>query len=104
MSPELTIDIKTIAITAVLAWGVTEIIKPLIKSGPKRKSLIRAVALTVGIITGRMIYPELGGQGGLVLGGALGGASGALNAVIVAVVKSKIKAQSEKGARDASDK
>jgi len=91
MNIEYIIDLKTIAICAVLAYGATEVLKPLIKRGPTRKAIVRFTALVIGIISGLLIYPELGGQGGGVVGGALGGASGALNAVIVAKVKSKVK-------------
>ena len=93
MTPEFILDLKTVILTAVIAWGVTEIFKPLIKKGPTRKSVIRALALIVGVLVGRYIYPELGGQGGNVVGGALGGASGVLNALVVAQVKNKIKNQ-----------
>lgn len=103
MDPSLVIDIKTIAISAVIAWGSTEILKPLMKQGGKRKSATRALALFTGMMGGWFIYPELGGQGGKIVGGGLGAAAGALNAVIVAVVKSKVRAQGEEGNNGDSD-
>lgn len=93
MDPALMIDAKTLAIAAVIAWGATEILKPLMRQGGKRKSATRALALFTGMLSGWFIYPELGGQGGEIVGGSLGAAAGALNAMIVAVVKGKIKAQ-----------
>jgi len=93
MEPALITDLKTIAIAAVIAWGATEILKPLMKQGEKRKSATRALALFTGMLGGWFIYPELGGQGGEIVGGGLGAAAGVLNAVIVAVVKNKIKTQ-----------
>jgi hypothetical protein len=93
MDPALVIDLKTIGVAAVIAWGVTETIKPLMKRGGKRKSATRALALLTGTLSGAFIYPALGGEGGGIVGGGLGAAAGALNAVIVALVKSKVKAQ-----------
>ena len=93
MEQSLLIDVKTVAIVAVIAWGATEILKPLMKKGEKRKSATRALALFTGMFGGWFIYPELGGQGGQIVGGALGASAGVLNAVIVAVVKNKIKSQ-----------
>ena len=100
MDPALIIDLKTIALAAVIAWGSTEILKPLMRQGGKRKSATRALALFTGMFGGWFIYPELGGQGGEIVGGGLGAAAGALNAVIVAVVKNKIKAQGGGGDSD----
>jgi hypothetical protein len=97
MNAALIIDAKTIALAAVIAWGATEVLKPLMQQGGKRKSATRALALFTGALSGFFIYPELGGKGGGVLGGCLGAAAGALNAVIIAVVKSKIKAQGGSG-------
>ena len=93
MSPEIIADLKTIALAAVIAWGCTEVIKPLLSASPKRRSLLRSIALLVGGAVGWFFYPELDGQGGEIVGGGLGLAAGALDAVIVWVVKSKIKAQ-----------
>jgi energy-converting hydrogenase Eha subunit A len=90
MSPDLILDIKTIAITAVVAYGATEVLKPLMKASNKRKSLIRALALIVGGLVGFRIYPELGGKSNIV-GCSLGVCAGALNALIVALIKKKIQ-------------
>lgn len=90
MSPELILDAKTIGITAVVAYGATEVLKPLMKASNKRKSLIRALALVVGGIVGFYVYPELGGKS-KIIGCSLGACAGALNALIVALIKKKVQ-------------
>ena len=91
MSPELIADLKTLSIAAVIAWGLTEVIKPLFKQTPKRRSLLRFIALLGGGFSGWLIYSELGGLGGDIVGAALGTAAGALDALIVWAVKKRIK-------------
>ena len=95
MNPELIADIKTLALCAVIAWGFTEVLKPLLKRSGKRRAALRSLALVVGGVSGWFIYPELNGQGGSVVGAALGTAAGALDAVIVFIVKSKIESAAD---------
>lgn len=97
MSPELIIDLKCIGICAVIAYGSTESLKPLLKTGPKRLALVRSLALVSGAIAGYFIYPELDGKMSAIVGLGLGASSGALNALLVAQIKNRIKKADENG-------
>jgi energy-converting hydrogenase Eha subunit A len=90
MSPEIILDLKLIGITAVIAYGFTEILKPLMKQGNKRKASVRALALITAGVAGYFIYPALGGTNEIV-GLSLGLCAGALNAIIVAIIKKRMK-------------
>ena len=91
MSPEIILDLKVLGICAAIAWGATEVLKPLMKRSSKRASALRAVALLVGGISGALVYPALGGEGGLIVGGGVGAAAGALDSCIVWYLKNKVK-------------
>lgn len=90
-------DLKTGALSAVIAWGVVEALKPalLIKGypekGPRYALAVRVAALVVGGCVGLAIHPALDGTGGALTGGALGMAAGALNALIIAQVKARLR-------------
>ena len=102
MNPEYIIDLKTILLSAVLAYACVEILKPINemigveRHTPKHKLSTRILSLIAGCLCGFFIYPALRGEGGDVLGVALGGASGVLNAFLVSMIKKKIKSKVEK--------
>jgi len=89
-------DLKTLAITAVIAWGATEALKPMMHKGERRLAAVRTLALISGAIVGAFLHPELTeGKQSATIGACLGGAAGALNAIIVAVIKKKLKSNNE---------
>ena len=96
MSPELKVKAEAIVLCAVVAWGLVEWLKPLLRSvgweknSVKIKAVTRLAALVIGGGVGAFIYPDLGGESWK-LGGALGMSAGALNALLVSIVKKRIK-------------
>lgn len=98
--------VETLALSAVIAWGVIEVVKPALKlynvdpNSPKHALIIRAGSLLVGAILGAAIYAALDKTAGvtrddITTGAALGAAAGALNAALVAAIKRKLKGASK---------
>lgn len=95
------IDIKTCSLSAVIAWGIVEALKPALtlagfaEKGPRYALAVRLAALAVGAVVGLGIHPALDGKGGALTGAAIGAAAGALNALIVAQVKARLRRAGE---------
>jgi len=93
-------DFKTLALSAAIAWGVVETIKPALKlaniepRSPRHTLAVRLSALIIGATVGAILHHHLEGSGGSVAGGGLGAAAGALNAAIVAKIKAHLKERS----------
>lgn len=94
---------EALALAAVIAWGIIEIIKPALRlyniepKSPKHTLIIRAAALVVGAMVGAPLYPALtsGAEvwtgSNILIGAMLGGSAGALNALLVAQIKRKLR-------------
>lgn len=90
------------AVTAVVVWGVVEIIKSFFKGWSKANpdakrpwywaGSLRLLSLVLGAGVGTALYSSLGGVGsGWPWGTAIGGGAGCLATLIVWAVKSRIK-------------
>jgi len=90
-------DLKTLALSAAIAWGAVETLKPALKiahiepRSPRHTLAVRLSALLIGAAVGALLHHHLEGTGGSIAGGGLGAAAGALNAVIVAKIKAHLK-------------
>lgn len=95
------IDLKTGALSAVIAWGLVEVLKPALtlagipEKGPRYALAVRLTALLVGAGVGAPLHEALGASGGMIEGAALGASAGALNALIVAQIKARIRGRRE---------
>lgn len=87
----------TLALTAAIAWGALEVLKPALKlakiepRSPRHTLAVRLSALIIGAAVGTPLHLALEGAGGGTAGAAIGAAAGALNAAIVAALKRKMK-------------
>ena len=94
---ELMIDLRTIALCAVVAYGLVEICKPVLeimnirKGQPVFKLAMRITALVVGCLVGTFLHVAINPEASRLLGGVLGACSGALNALIIGLIKKKSK-------------
>lgn len=102
MSPWMVNELKTLALSAVITWGLVQAVKPALKlksiGGEKSQIIIRLVSVFLGLMIGAILHPALveGPIGpSAILGGGLGAAAGALNAVIVAQIKGRLNKEQE---------
>lgn len=87
-------------VSAVVTWGVVEIVRTLFRGGKEEPqwyyAAIRLGSMIVGAIVGSSLFASLG-YPPAPWGTAVGAGSGALCTVIVAAVKSMIKRRGEGG-------
>jgi len=92
-------ELRILALSAVIAWSIVEIIKPALKllsierGDPRRALAVRIAALVMGALTGALLYPALEPKDGPLIGAAFGASAGALNALIVRKIKKRIKGE-----------
>ena len=94
-------DIALIAcLSAVIAWGVVQAVKQGFQGYSKQSSkpepwwvasLLRALAILVGALTGWLLFDPMGASGVRHWGLVIGGSGGALATIIVAAIKKRIK-------------
>lgn len=88
--------LETVIVTAISAWALVEWSRPLLKmlkiQGPKKRLVLRSIALIVGAIAGSLLHPDFYPKGTADQGFFIGLGCGAFNALIVNQIKTRAKA------------
>lgn len=100
MEPHALPSVLTIAtigaVTAVVVWGLVEVVKNFFRGGEKEPSwypaALRLAAMTIGAAVGASLFAALGSPG-FPWGASVGAGAGALCTIIVASVKAAIRAR-----------